>query len=577
MKQLILLTLGICLLGMPSVSAQAPQGSGLEQVFVDTDKQIYVTGETVWMSFYCLDAASHVPSPISVVGYLEILDESANPIAQQKVQLREGRGHTQFFIDPTIPTAVYYLRAYTQWMRNGPPEAFFEMPLVIVNPALPPATQTPDTTLGLAELSIPSPPSLRPIQISLPQQTYGKREAVSVNFTGLEKTASLSVSVHKISADSSNWHLPNGITPYPKGIGSLPANALSQALSVSIPPEMRAPTIRGKVKGKRPQNLQVSFPGKHADMYSFPLQPDGQFQIEVSPTLRQQEMLFWSSQDTLEDLQVSLVSPFVRRPVVRPIRNFLPEDWRGLFETYSRNTQIGHLYVTTSHIRGTLAPDPMQTLLYDEPEVVYMMDDFTRFPSVNEVFLEYIDKAQKHTINGKRYLYIWDEYQNSYSVSNSLSFDTAALTLIDGVPILNPDFFWEFDVLKLEQIHISTKRYFAGESVFAGIVHFMTYDDDFGGESLPPYLIRKPYVPIPPTRSFYLPDYADPDARKRIPDYRNTLYWNPTWEPEPGHSQLSFYTGDGTGWYQVEVTGINAEGQALYGIARFEVLGEDEK
>lgn len=572
MKQLLFLTLVICLPGMPVLQAQVPPASGVEQVFVDTDKQIYVTGETVWMSFYCLDAASHVPSPISAVGYLEILDESANPIVQQRVQLREGRGHTQFFIDPTIPTAIYYLRAYTQWMRNGPPEAFFEMPLVIVNPALPPTSQAPDTAHVPAESPMTSNSSLTPVQVFLTQQAYGKREAVSVNVNGLEKPASLSVSVYKVSADSGKWQIPHA---YPNGMGSLPARAPAQALAVSIPPEMRAPTIKGQLTGKRPQNLQVSFPGKHADMYSIPVQEDGQFQFEVSPALRQQEMLFWSSRDTLNAAEVSLESPFAQEPVTRPIQNFLPETWRELLEAYSRNTQIGHLYGTISHIRGTLAPDPMQAILYDEPEVVYMMDDFTRFPSVDEVFLEYIDKAQKHSIKGKRYLYIWDEYQNSFSVSNSLSFDTAALTLLDGVPILDPDFFWNFDVLKLEQIHIITKRYFSGESVFAGVVHFMTYDDDFGGESLPPYLIRKPYVPIPPTRSFYLPDYAEPDARKRIPDYRNTLYWNPTWEPEPGQSQFSFYTGDDTGWYQVEVTGINDEGESIFGVARFEVLGQN--
>jgi len=46
---------------------------------------------------------------------------------------------------------------------------------------------------------------------------------------------------------------------------------------------------------------------------------------------------------------------------------------------------------------------------------------------------------------------------------------------------------------------------------------------------LPDYAIRLPYRAIDPVPKFISPDYSTTALKKsRIPDFRNTLYWNPS-------------------------------------------------
>ncbi|MGI9542222.1 MAG: hypothetical protein ACR2MX_03125, partial [Cyclobacteriaceae bacterium] len=74
--------------------------------------------------------------------------------------------------------------------------------------------------------------------------------------------------------------------------------------------------------------------------------------------------------------------------------------------------------------------------------------------------------------------------------------------------------------------------------------------------------------------SFFQPNYGSSSTDQRIPDRRNTLYWNPhllinSTEPE----QLLFYTGDASGDYQIVVTGLTATGQLVYETKIFTVRG----
>lgn len=69
-----------------------------------------------------------------------------------------------------------------------------------------------------------------------------------------------------------------------------------------------------------------------------------------------------------------------------------------------------------------------------------------------------------------------------------------------------------------------------------------------------------------PEKEFYSPVYDDvtPDA---IPDYRNTLYWNPlVITDENGNAEVTFYSSDISSEFVVNIEGITAEG--LMGTAK---------
>lgn len=72
-------------------------------------------------------------------------------------------------------------------------------------------------------------------------------------------------------------------------------------------------------------------------------------------------------------------------------------------------------------------------------------------------------------------------------------------------------------------------------------------------------------------REFYSPNYTAQNIDLKKPDYRTTLYWNPSVDLKDGKSSLSFFTSDDIARYRVLVEGVSATGTIYLGTANFEV------
>jgi hypothetical protein len=117
-----------------------------EKIFVHTDRTLYLPGQVLWFKAYVLDAGDNRPLTLSKVAYVEVLDGHGRAWMQGKVGLTRGSGAGSFFIPPSVPTGNYRLRAYTNWMKNGNPDLFFQESLCIVNPLTDPPGPGRDTT-----------------------------------------------------------------------------------------------------------------------------------------------------------------------------------------------------------------------------------------------------------------------------------------------------------------------------------------------------------------------------------------------------------------------------------------------
>ena len=83
------------------------QSSLQEKVFVNTDKTVYLPGEILWFKVYCVDGNDHKPLNLSKVVYLEILDNSQNPIIQTKVEMKNGLGDGSVYIPVSANNGSY--------------------------------------------------------------------------------------------------------------------------------------------------------------------------------------------------------------------------------------------------------------------------------------------------------------------------------------------------------------------------------------------------------------------------------------------------------------------------------------
>jgi hypothetical protein len=104
-----------------------------ERLFVHIDKSFYLSGENIWMKFYLTDALLHMPSNLSKLVYVEIVNKHNKSVLRYKFQLENGFGDGSFILPDNFLSGNYTLRAYTHWMRNEGPDAFFEQEITVVN------------------------------------------------------------------------------------------------------------------------------------------------------------------------------------------------------------------------------------------------------------------------------------------------------------------------------------------------------------------------------------------------------------------------------------------------------------
>lgn len=105
-----------------------------EKLYVHTDKNVYLPGEVLWFKIYCVNGDNLAPLGMSKVAYVELLDNSQNPVVQAKIALKNGSGSGSLYIPVTVTNGEYRFRAYTNWMKNFSPEFYFQKAITLVNP-----------------------------------------------------------------------------------------------------------------------------------------------------------------------------------------------------------------------------------------------------------------------------------------------------------------------------------------------------------------------------------------------------------------------------------------------------------
>jgi hypothetical protein len=203
---------------------------------------------------------------------------------------------------------------------------------------------------------------------------------------------------------------------------------------------------------------------------------------------------------------------------------------------------------------------------FGKPDEKYFLDDFTRFPTMEEVLREYVKGVLVRKRQKKFHFRMIDKL-----LPNTF-YTTDPLILLDGIPIFDADKIVEFDPLKIKKIETLSSRYFLGPITFTGIVSFSTYRSDLAGFELDPKVMVMPYEGVQAQREFYTPRYDNGRANSRIPDFRNLLHWAPNVVTDKnGKASVEFYASDQVGQYQVVIQGITPSGVSGSKTLTFEV------
>ena len=104
-----------------------------EKVYVHTDRDKYVAGDTIWAKAYLFNADNHHFSTQSEVLYLNILDDNGEAILQQKHQLIHSQANIYVALPKNILATSCRLVAYTELMQNYDSDFFFHKKIDILS------------------------------------------------------------------------------------------------------------------------------------------------------------------------------------------------------------------------------------------------------------------------------------------------------------------------------------------------------------------------------------------------------------------------------------------------------------
>ncbi|QLG45188.1 TonB-dependent receptor plug domain-containing protein [Costertonia aggregata] len=89
-----------------------------EKTYIQTDKDLYSNGETIWYKTYLVDGVSHGTTDKSNVVYVELLSSSDSVVVRQKLFAQDIGAAGSIQIPEDIEQDSYTLRAYTKYMLN---------------------------------------------------------------------------------------------------------------------------------------------------------------------------------------------------------------------------------------------------------------------------------------------------------------------------------------------------------------------------------------------------------------------------------------------------------------------------
>jgi hypothetical protein len=264
---------------------------------------------------------------------------------------------------------------------------------------------------------------------------------------------------------------------------------------------------------------------------------------------------------------VNLLSPFAERTLTQKSGVYrFTEDLRQQILQRSVGMQVQNMYIGDS-MRNFKPPVVTDTLpFYGIAEKTYMLDDYKRFTTIEEVLREYVLEIGVMLRNGKPTLRIFNPEAHDF-------YRNYELVLLDGVMLRDFNKIFSYDPLKVKKLDIIQTRYILGQSVFNGIASFSTYEGRFDGFELDPKIVAIDYAGLQLQREFYSPVYETKEQiESRVPDFRTTLYWAPDITTgTDGKAKLQFYSSDRSGKYMVVLQGVNEQGEFISATTTFEV------
>ena len=530
------------------------QTTVVEKTYISTDREIYVSGDKIWCSAFCVDAANGLrPSSLSAIAYVEIVSEDGT-LESGKIALSEGRGAGTIEIPATAPTGNYRIVAYTAYTKNTPgfnPQEHISKTISIFNTSTKERVKNGVKILSDSEYdALRTPAGTQPaagaLSITCHRSAEGYLEVVLTNNSAAPADLSLSLSNRDgiippdntsigafMGAAASAAQAAAGASAAARasaGAESAPTAVVSAAAEL---PEYEGEIIRGRIAGATTDEIEglkgrsafISVPTEKSDLYSSVVDNDGMIKFVTNNIYGTKEMVCEIEDNDLARCHIELISPFVS-PKLKgiPALNMAPsirEDLqrRGLSVQLCRSFSADTL--------ASLMPIRENPLIPSFDAIEYKLDDYKRFPVMRELFIEFINEIKVRRVDGKEQLKVKTHLEERVSLFDKNN----SLIMVDGIPVFDHSQVIEYDPLLVESVVVYPYKYYTGWRSFCGMANFVTYK-----KNLPGIKFNDGVRVVQFKGCSYPMAFTCQEIGEDFPDYRELLYWHPQIKLPAGES-----------------------------------------
>lgn len=543
-----------------------------EKIFIHFNSTFLVSGENLFYKIYCLNANTNKLSNLSKIAYVELINSDRNIVFKHKIILKSGLGKGDFLIKTSIPSGNYKLIAYTHWMRNEGESAFFQNDITIINPFRANKKLTVKTSKHQNniksendsvkvnnDIKISNNPTKNEfIEIQTNKHIFLKREKVVLNIKGIKDKFSYgnySVSVKKV--DSIN-------TPSKLSSSSITSknrfNTLSKS-SVFFMPELRGDILSGSVFIKETNtavsNIKVSLsiPGENSIFKIATTNKSGLFYFNIDKEYKKPNAIIQIVDSKRDEYRLKLNNYELPNYDDFVFNDFkLTPKLKDLILKKSILNQIENAYYSIKN--DSIIPINFTNPSYKYKEKEYFLSDYSRFKTLKETITEVVDAA--YVVQKS------DEYTFHIKFYNDTNkSDLLPLVLIDGVLIQNHNTVIDYNAKNIKSIGVVRDKYVYGGQTFNGIISIKTlkgdYNNSFREDAIKSFELDKPLV----SKKYFKQEYNDDSKLNRIPDFRNQLLWHSNLKLSTAKNQITFYTSDNTGEYEICIEGFTNNGKPV--------------
>lgn len=311
-------------------------------------------------------------------------------------------------------------------------------------------------------------------------------------------------------------------------------------------------------------NCYLSVPGSRVQLYAAESGDNGLVHFYTKDFYGPNEIVLETDYTTDSSHRIEIISPFSNKFSSATFPAFQMTDaLANPILDKSISVQVQNSF-SGDKLRQYVPAPVDSTAFFGKPDKKYLLDDYTRFSTMEEVLREYVYEVLVRR-QKENFRLIMADGENKIFMDDPI-------TLFNGVPVFETNKIMQYDPLKVKSIEVLKQKYFYGPLVLNGIVNFITYHPD-------PSMVSDihssvlDYEGLQYQREFFSPIYETGEQiNSRLPDFRNVLIWMPEVKTNSqGKAELSFYTSDRKGKYIGVLQGMNEGGKFGSNTFSFEV------